>query len=365
MIDVYGTFCLPTVQRCFSVRAAKPCARPEATRGWTPSAASAANVNRPRRRGDCDMVEERMDHHASSDDLVRIQSPLIELLSALENRQHGGPPERYLPTGFRDLDALLGGLGRGDLIVVAARPSMGKTAFALNIAAYLGLEHNLPVGYYGLETSPEALVERVLCTEARVSSIRLRTGALRDDDAARLVRAAGLLSNSPIWVYASNARQSHALLASMRRLAQAEGVQLLIVDGLQAVAPAGDDDGREFRPQTLATFTRGLKALALELNIPIVLTSTIGPYPDQRVYGARRPQFADLRDSPSVDQDADVVMFLYRQDFYDGPVDKDGTDIQGRAEVIVGKQRNGPTGIVDLIFTAHHARFDNLVNKPV
>lgn len=293
-------------------------------------------------------------------DVLHVKEPLWELMETIEKAARGEPSERYVPTGFADLDALTGGLARGELMVVAGRPSSGKSAFALNIATNLVSRSN-SVGWYGFDTTRQALTERLLSSEARVDSRRLRNGLLRDDDFVRLAQTAGLLSKARLWLYAASDRRVQSVLSSIRSLIEAEHVAVVFVDGLQGISADRTEDGaREFRPHTLSSFTRGLKSLAVELNVAVVLTCAVGPYPDQRSGGGSRPIVADLKDCPSVEQDADTLVFLYRQELYDGPVDCEGNSIEGLAEAIVAKQRNGPTGLVRLWFSAPHMRFQDL-----
>jgi replicative DNA helicase len=248
------------------------------------------------------------------------------------------------------------GFQPSDLIIVAARPSMGKTAFTLNVAQHAAIEHNVPIAFFSLEMSKESLVQRMLTSEARIDAQRLRKGMLRDDDFPRLARAAGILGSAPVWIDDTPGITVLEMRSKARRLKAENGIGLVIVDYLQLMQ---GPSGVENRQQEISIISRGLKALAKELDVPVVALSQLSRAPEQRAGEGKRPQLSDLRESGAIEQDADLVMFLYRQEMYDGPVDKDGNSIEGRAEVIVGKQRNGPTGIVNLHFHKQYTRFEN------
>src|SRR3989454_9186558 len=260
-------------------------------------------------------------------------------------------------TGFTDLDRLTAGFQRGDLVIVAARPSMGKTALALNVVQHAGIEHNVGIAVFSLEMSKEQLVQRLLCSEGLVDAQRLRRGQLRDDDYPKLARAAGLLGTAPIWIDDSAMLTPLAMRSKARRLRAEHDIGMVVVDYLQMMQGPTDSESRQ---QEISFISRSLKALAKELDVPVVALSQLSRAPEQRGGEHRRPQLSDLRESGAIEQDADVVCFIYRQEFYDGPVDpKSNESIEGLADLIVGKQRNGPTGTVRLFFKKEYTRFDN------
>jgi replicative DNA helicase len=287
---------------------------------------------------------------------TRIKELLWPTMERIEALQRGGQTITGVPSGFTDLDEMTSGFQPADLVIVAARPSMGKTAFTLNIAQHAAIDANIPVAFFSLEMSKESLVQRLLTAEARVDAQRLRKGMLRDDDFPRLARAAGILSSAPIWIDDTPGITLLEMRSKARRLKADNGVGLVVVDYLQLMQGPAHSESRQ---QEVSQISRGLKALAKELGVPVVALSQLSRAPEQRTGDNKRPQLSDLRESGAIEQDADLIMFLYRQEFYDGPVDKDGNSLEGKAEVIVGKQRNGPTGIVNLFFQKHFTRFEN------
>jgi replicative DNA helicase len=285
---------------------------------------------------------------------TRIKELLWPTMERIEALQRGGKSITGVPSGFTDLDELTSGFQASDLIVVAARPSMGKTAFILNVAQHAAIEHNVPVALFSLEMSKESLVQRMLTGEARVDAQKLRKGMLRDDDFPRLARAAGILAQAPIFIDDSPGITLLEMRSAARRLRADANVGLVVVDYLQLIQSTSD---AENRTQEISQISRSLKALAKELAVPVVALSQLSRATEQRT--DKRPQLSDLRESGAIEQDADLVMFIYRQEMYEGPTDKDGNSLEGRAEVIVGKQRNGPTGIVNLFFHKAYTRFEN------
>ena len=292
---------------------------------------------------------------------TRIKELLWPTMERIEALQRGGQTITGVASGFKDLDELTSGFQPADLVIVAARPSMGKTAFTLNIAQYAAIEHNVPVAFFSLEMSKESLVQRMLTSEARIDAQRLRKGMLRDDDFPRLARAAGILSSAPVWIDDTPGISILEMRSKARRLKADAGVGMVIVDYLQLMAGPLNSESRQ---QEVSQISRGLKALAKELNVPVVALSQLSRAPEQRTGDNKRPQLSDLRESGAIEQDADLIMFLYRQEFYDGPVDKDGNSLEGKAEVIVGKQRNGPIGIVNLHFHKQYTRFESFTQRP-
>src|SRR5687767_1737852 len=306
-----------------------------------------------------DRAEQRIFELAQDRDqegFTRIKELLWPTMERIEALHGSGSSITGVPSGFTDLDEMTAGFQKADLVIVAARPSMGKTAFTLNIAQYAALEANVPVAFFSLEMSKDSLVQRMLTAEARIDAQRLRRGMLRDDDFPRLARAAGILGSAPVWIDDTPGITVLEMRSKARRLKAENGIGLVIVGYLQLMQ---GPSGVENRQQEMSIISRGLKALAKELDVPVVSLTTLSRAPEQRTGEGKRPQLSDLRESGAIEQDADLVMFLYRQEMYDGPVDKDGNSIEGRAEVIVGKQRNGPTGIVNLHFHKQYTRFEN------
>ncbi|MGH7719148.1 MAG: replicative DNA helicase, partial [Gemmatimonadaceae bacterium] len=287
---------------------------------------------------------------------VRLKELMWPTMERIEELQRGGKTVTGVPTGFNDLDDITSGFQPSDLVIVAARPSMGKTAFVLNVAQHAAIENNIPVAVFSLEMSKESLVQRMLTAEARVDGQKLRKGMLRDDDFPRMARAAGILSAAPIWIDDTAGISLLEIRSKARRLRADVNVGMVIVDYLQLIQGPLNTESRQ---QEISHISRSLKALAKELTVPVVALSQLSRAPEQRTGENKRPQLSDLRESGAIEQDADLVMFLYRQEMYDGPVDKDGNSLEGRAEVIVGKQRNGPTGIVNLYFHKSYTRFEN------
>jgi replicative DNA helicase len=292
-----------------------------------------------------------------SEEFIRLKELIWPTMERIEQLQAGAGDVTGVASGFKDLDLLTAGFQRADLVIIAARPSMGKTAFVLNVVQHAAIEHNVPVAVFSLEMSKDQLVQRLLCSEGMVDAQRLRRGQLRDEDYPKLARAAGLLSSAPIWIDDSAALTPLAMRSKARRLKAEHDVRLVVVDYLQLMQGPSDIENRQ---QEISYISRSIKALAKELNVPVVALSQLSRAPEQRGGEHRRPQLSDLRESGAIEQDADVVCFIYRQEFYDGPVDpKTNESIEGKAEIIVGKQRNGPTGTVTLYFRKEYTRFDN------
>ena len=255
-------------------------------------------------------------------------------------------------TGFKELDGLIGTLAPGSLNIIAARPAMGKTAFALTIAQHAALREGVPVAIYSLEMPAGQLVLRMLCSEARIDMNRVRQGNLTDRDFTRLVDAASRLSEAPIFIDDSPDLTLMELRARARRLRAREKVGLVVVDYLQLISSPPSKNG-ENRQQEIAAISRGLKGLARELSVPVLALSQLSRAVESRPN--KRPMLSDLRESGSLEQDADLVMFIYRDEYYHPHSEKAGI-----AEIIVGKQRNGPTGTVELQFHPQHVRFNDL-----
>ena len=257
-----------------------------------------------------------------------------------------------VPTGFEKLDDITSGLQKSDLVIIAGRPSMGKTAFAMNIAQYAALEAGIPVAIFSLEMSKEQLALRMLSSEARVDSQRIRRGFLGEADWPKLITAAGRLSEAQIFIDDSPAISALEMKAKARRLKSEVNLGLIILDYLQLMRGGGSKDSRE---QEISEISRSLKTLAKELNVPVIALSQLNRKVEDRTN--KRPQMADLRDSGAIEQDADLIAFIYRDELYDK---SEENPEKGMAEIIVGKQRNGPTGMVKLAFQDKFARFENL-----
>jgi len=257
-----------------------------------------------------------------------------------------------VPSGFKELDRLTAGFHASDLIIVAGRPSMGKTALCLNLAQYAAIEKRIPVAIFSLEMSKEQLVIRMLCSEAQVEGTRLRTGFLTESDWPKLTLAAGNLSDAPIFIDDSAAISVLELRAKARRLKGDYGLGMLIIDYLQLMK------GRtrvESRQQEISEISRSLKALAKELNIPVIAVSQLSRKTEERQ--GMRPQLSDLRESGAIEQDADLILFLYRDEVYNRSEDNPN---KGKAEVIIGKQRNGPIGKIEMAFLDKFTTFKEL-----
>src|SRR5215471_10063737 len=282
-------------------------------------------------------------------DLVQSSFATIEKL-----QQHKGLVTG-VPTGFVDLDEMTSGLQPSDLVLVAARPSMGKTSLVLNVAQHIGTQTDLTVGFFSLEMSKEQLFMRMLTSEARIDAHRFRSGYLNEKDYGRLSHALGTLAEARVFIDDSASIGVLEMRAKARRLQAEHGLHLLIVDYIQLMQGRGRFESRQ---QELASISRSLKGLAKELKIPIIALSQLSRAPETR--SDHRPQLSDLRESGALEQDADLVMFIFREEQYrtdDGQVNQEA---EGVAEIIVGKQRNGPTGTIKLAFIKEHTRFENL-----
>jgi replicative DNA helicase len=278
-------------------------------------------------------------------------------MERIETLQRSGKAVTGVPSGFADLDEMTSGFQASELVIVAARPSMGKTAFCLNVATQAAVD-GFGVAVFSLEMSKEALVQRMLCAEARVDSQAVRRGSLRDPDFTRLARAAGILQSCPVWIDDSPALTLLEMRSKARRLKVENDVRLVVVDYLQLMR---SPEYSENRVQEISDISRSLKGLARELNIPVIALSQLSRASEQRG-GERRPILSDLRDSGAIEQDADVVLFIHRPEMYQKE-DSEGNSLEGIAEVIVGKHRNGPTGTVNLYFHKQFTRFDNRTER--
>lgn len=308
-----------------------------------------------------DRAEQRIFQIAQSaqrEGFVWIKEILWPAMERIDQLQQSPESITGIPSGYPDLDEMTSGFQPSNLVVVAGRPSMGKTALALNFAQHAAIEEEIPVAVFSLEMSKDALVQRLLCAEGRVDSGRLRRGRLRDDEFSRLATAAGHLNTAPIWIDDTPAISVLELRAKARRLAAEVGLGMIIVDYLQLMSGPRDVENRQ---QEISRISRGLKSVAKELAVPVVALSQLSRAPEQRT--DHRPVLADLRESGAIEQDADVVLFVYREEVYQGPEDAQGNSIEGEAEIIVGKQRNGPTGRVDLFFHKEHTLFESYSHR--
>ncbi|MBN1129653.1 MAG: replicative DNA helicase [Chitinispirillaceae bacterium] len=260
-----------------------------------------------------------------------------------------------IQTGFAELDEMTTGLQKSDLVIIAGRPSMGKTSFSLSIAMNAAIHHKHATAIFSLEMSKQQLAQRMLCGEARVNMHLLRSGKLPKRDYPRLSLAAGPLSEAPIFVDDTPGITVLEVRAKARRLKAQNNLSLVIIDYLQLMGSTGKIESRQ---QEISQISRSLKGVAKELDVPVIVLSQLSRAPEQRT-GNHRPQLSDLRESGAIEQDADLVMFVYRDEVYN----KEDESIKGVAEIIIGKQRNGPIGTVNVAFVKDYARFENLTER--
>ena len=283
--------------------------------------------------------------------LTPLSSSMVETLTNLQ-KISGPDADKYkgIPTGFRLLDTVLTGLGRGDLIILAARPGMGKTSFALNIATRVAMQQKVPVAIFSLEMPREQIAMRLLCGDARVDMQHVRSGTLRDKEWIKLAQTVNPLSNEKVYIDDTAGLTPMQMRSRVRRIMLEKGLDLVIIDYLQLM---GADGKSENRQQEVSEISRRLKAIALELKIPILACAQLSRANTQRT--VKRPMLSDLRDSGSIEQDADVVMFLHREAYYDQTSEETNT-----AEVIIAKQRNGPLGTVKLNWLSEFTLFEDM-----
>ncbi len=262
-----------------------------------------------------------------------------------------------VPTGFEEFDKLTAGLQPSDLIILAARPSMGKTALALNIAKNAAILQKIPVAIFSLEMSEDQLAMRMLCSESRVDSQRLRTGFLKDRDWPKLTKAAGDLSEAPIFIDDTAGITVLEMRAKCRRLKTEHDIGLVVVDYLQLMQGRSSAERRE---QEISEISRSLKAMAKELDVPVMALSQLNRSLENRT--DKHPKLSDLRESGAIEQDADVICFIYRDEIYNS---SETNPKKGLAEIIIGKQRNGPTGRFELTFIDRHTSFENFINRDI
>ncbi|PIC63405.1 replicative DNA helicase [Sporosarcina sp. P13] len=284
-------------------------------------------------------------------DFRHIKDVLVETYDNIELLHTRKGDVTGIPTGFRDLDKITAGFQRNDLIIVAARPSVGKTAFALNVAQNVATKTDENVAIFSLEMGAEQLVMRMLCAEGNIDAQVLRTGNLEADDWRKLTMAMGSLSNAGIFIDDSPGIRINEIRSKCRRLQQEHGLGMIMIDYLQLIMGSGR--GSDNRQQEVSEISRSLKALARELKVPVIALSQLSRGVEQRQ--DKRPMMSDLRESGSIEQDADIVSFLYREDYYDKE-----TEMQNMIEIIIAKQRNGPTGTVTLAFAKEYNKFLNI-----
>ena len=285
-------------------------------------------------------------------DFQHIKDVLVETYDSIELLHTQKGDVTGIPTGFRDLDKITAGFQRNDLIIVAARPSVGKTAFALNVAQNVATKTDENVAIFSLEMGAEQLVMRMLCAEGNIDAQVLRTGALEAEDWRKLTMAMGSLSNAGIFIDDSPGIRVNDIRSKCRRLQQEHGLGMIMIDYMQLIAGSGSKPG-ENRQQEVSEISRSLKSLARELKVPVIALSQLSRGVEQRQ--DKRPMMSDLRESGSIEQDADIVSFLYREDYYDKE-----TENQNMIEIIIAKQRNGPTGTVTLAFAKEYNKFVNI-----
>mgnify|MGYP002620404728 CR=1 FL=1 len=282
---------------------------------------------------------------------ISIRDVLMDVFEQIEFLYHHRGGVTGIPSGFPDLDRMTSGFQRSDLIIVAARPSVGKTAFALNIAQNVGVRARETVAIFSLEMSASQLVQRMICAESNVDAGRLRTGRLEGDDWEKLTMAIGALSEADIYIDDTPGITVADIRAKLRRLKKERGLGLVVIDYLQLIQGRGKPG--ENRQQEVSEISRTLKQIARELNVPVIALSQLSRSVEQRQ--DKRPMMSDLRESGSIEQDADIVAFLYRDDYYDKNSEK-----QNIIEIIIAKQRNGPVGTVELAFLKNFNKFVNL-----
>ena len=298
-------------------------------------------------------------------DLVHVKDLVLETYGKMEYRYEHKDELSGVPTDFYDLDMLLNGLQKSDLLILAARPAMGKTAFALNIAQNVGIKAKVPVAIFSLEMSKQQLMQRMLCSVAEVDSQKVKTGNMQIKDWEKLTDAMNLFAQAPIFIDDTPGCTLTDIRAKCRRLKMAEkDLGLVVIDYLQLMESSGKED----RFQAVSTISRGLKTLAKELDVPVIALSQLSRAVEGRT--DKRPMLSDLRESGSIEQDADIVMFIYRDEYYrkaeDGEEDETAKAInKGESEIIIAKHRSGPVGTVKLLFQSNITKFKNPIKSDV
>ena len=289
-------------------------------------------------------------------DLVPIEELVLKSYEQIEFRYNHRDELIGVPTGFYDIDMMTSGLQKSDLIILAARPSMGKTAFALNIAQNVALRANKAVAIFSLEMPKEQLVQRMLCSEAEVDTQRLKTGLMQAKDWEKLTTTMNVFAEAPIYIDDCAGATVMDIRAKCRRLMmETKELGLIVIDYLQLMSGSEKED----RFQQISSISRGLKTLARELGVPVIALSQLSRAVEQR--NDKKPMLSDLRESGAIEQDADIVMFIYRDEYYK----KEESENRGKAEVIIAKHRNGPVGNVELLFQANITKFKNVTKTAV
>lgn len=296
-------------------------------------------------------------------DLSHVRDLVLGSYEKIEYRYNHRDELTGVPTGFYELDNMTSGLQKSDLIILAARPSMGKTAFVLNIAQNVAIRAKIPVAIFSLEMSKEQLVQRMLCSEAEVDTQKIRTGNMQRKDWDKLAHSMSDLSEAPLYIDDTGGCTLTDIRAKCRRLAMEEkSLGLIVIDYLQLM----EGSGKEERIQQISSISRGLKTLARELDVPIIALSQLSRAVEQRK--DRRPMLSDLRESGAIEQDADIVMFIYRDDYYnreEGEEEAKPTGKEGKSEILIAKQRNGPVGSFELLFQSNITKFKNPIKTDI
>lgn len=314
-------------------------------------------------REDADVIVEdaekkmfKLFERRSGKELVPIRTVVVETLKQIEAAAKTKGNITGIPTGFSDLDYMTSGLQNSDFILIAARPSMGKTALALNIAEYMAFRKNKAVAIFSLEMSSKQLMNRLFAMETKVDSSKLRNGNLKDDEWTKLVDTVGVIGKSRLMIDDTSGISVNEMRSRCRKMKIENGLDIIFVDYLQLMTDSAGGKGSDSRQQQISNISRGLKGLARELDVPVVALSQLSRAVEQRG-GSHKPQLSDLRDSGAIEQDADIVMFIYRKDYYEGDYEEDEKNI---AEIIIAKQRNGPIGSIKLLWQPDFTKFQNL-----
>ena len=289
-------------------------------------------------------------------DFVAVNSAMKEAMEVLQQRFDNGGSVTGIPTGYTEFDEMTAGLQPTDLLILAARPAMGKTTFALNIAEYAAIKTKKAVAVFSMEMSASQLALRLMSSVGRVNASRLRTGQLEDEDWSRVSSAVRMLKDTKVFIDDTPALSPDVLRSKSRRLKREHDLGLIVIDYLQLMAVPGNSENRATE---ISEISRSLKGLAKELNVPVIALSQLNRSLETRT--DKRPVMADLRESGAIEQDADVIVFIYRDDYYN----KENSPDKGLAEIIIGKQRNGPTGSFKLKFFGEYTRFDNLSHDSI
>lgn len=286
----------------------------------------------------------------NSDEFVPIRQVVMNAMNRIEQASRNKGSVTGIPTGFTDLDFKTSGMQPSDLVLIAARPSMGKTAFVLNIAQYVAFKKDMPVVIFSLEMSKEQLIERMFSLESSVDAQKIRNGQLNDQDWERLIESAGVIGKSKLMIDDTPGITVSELRSKCRKLKLEHGLSMIIIDYMQLMSGSGRTDSRQ---QEISDISRALKGLARELQVPVLALSQLNRSVEQRP--DHRPMLSDLRESGAIEQDADLVMFIYRDDYYHPDTEK-----KGISEIIIAKQRRGPIGTVELAWLAEYTKFANL-----